>query len=111
MYLMFEKYLLSLCRFIIHFGTYLKVKIMLVVSTREFRQNQKNYLDQIDEGNQIVIQRGKNKCYKVSSVAEDDTLMSKEALLKKIDRAMQQYKDGNYKELTPEFRQQLFGDL
>jgi len=84
---------------------------MLVVSTREFRQNQKNYLDQIDEGNQIVIQRGKNKCYKVSSMAEDDTLMSEEALIKKIDRAMQQYEDGKCKELTPKFRQQLFGDL
>jgi hypothetical protein len=71
---------------------------MLVVSTREFRQNQKNYLDQIDEGVQILLQRGKDKCYKISSIKKDDTLMSKEELHAKIDRALEQYERGEYYE-------------
>jgi hypothetical protein len=58
---------------------------MLVISTREFRQNQKNYLDKIDAGIQVFIQRGKDKCYCVSPVREDDALMSKEKFLLKVD--------------------------
>jgi hypothetical protein len=42
-----------------------KFMIMLVVSTREFRDKQKSYLDKADEGIEILIQRGKNKSYKV----------------------------------------------
>jgi hypothetical protein len=34
---------------------------MLVVSTREFRDHQKSYLDQLDSGVEILLQRGKKK--------------------------------------------------
>lgn len=67
---------------------------MLVISSREFRDNQKSYLDKIDEGIEILIQRGKNKSYKITSVTEDDSLMSKEEFYAKLDRSIQQAKDG-----------------
>jgi hypothetical protein len=48
---------------------------MLVISTREFRDKQKYYLDKVDEGVIVIIQRGKNKSYKIVAVTEGDTLI------------------------------------
>jgi antitoxin (DNA-binding transcriptional repressor) of toxin-antitoxin stability system len=70
---------------------------MLVVSLREFRANQKSYLDKVDEGIDILIRREENKSYKIVPVPEDDTLMSKEDFFAKIDRAAQSIKEGKGK--------------
>ena len=67
---------------------------MLVVSSREFRDRQKSYLDKVDAGMEILIQRGLSKSYKVSAVKEDDTLMSKEVFFAKIDQAVKDIEDG-----------------
>jgi len=67
---------------------------MLVVSSREFREKQKSYLDKVDAGMELLIQRGKNKAYKVIAVSDDDTLMSKEDFFAKIDRAVKEIEDG-----------------
>jgi antitoxin (DNA-binding transcriptional repressor) of toxin-antitoxin stability system len=67
---------------------------MLIVSSREFRENQKSYLDKVDAGMEVFIQRGKNFSYKIVPVRDDDTLMSKEAFLAKIDHALQEAKEG-----------------
>jgi len=69
---------------------------MLVISTREFRANQKSYLDKIDKGIEILIHRAGNKSYKLVPVAEDETLMSKEDFFAKIDKSIQEIKDGNF---------------
>jgi antitoxin (DNA-binding transcriptional repressor) of toxin-antitoxin stability system len=82
---------------------------MLVVSTREFRQNQSSYLNRIDEGRDILLQRGKNKSYRITPVTEDDTLMSKEEFFAKIDRALESYKAGNYR--TVNTREELHAYL
>lgn len=75
-------------------STYLYV-VMLVVSSKEFRDNQKNYLDKIDEGIEILLHRGKNKAYRIIPVTEDDTLMSKEDFFAKIDKSIAEARDGN----------------
>jgi hypothetical protein len=67
---------------------------MLVISSREFRDKQKAYLDKVDEGIEILIQRGKYKSYKVIPVSEDDTLMSKKDFFAKLDHSLQQAKEG-----------------
>lgn len=48
---------------------------MLVISSREFREKQKHYLDRIDAGEEILLQRGKSKTYKISPVTEDDIVV------------------------------------
>jgi len=53
---------------------------MLVVSTKEFRQNQKSYLDQIDRGMDLLLQRGHNK-YKISPITDDEAVVNKEYIL------------------------------
>jgi antitoxin (DNA-binding transcriptional repressor) of toxin-antitoxin stability system len=54
---------------------------MLVISSREFRENQKSYLDKVDEGVEILIQRGKNKSYKIVPSTENDTIINKKYIL------------------------------
>lgn len=73
-----------------------KSGIMLVISSREFRANQKTYLDKIDEGTEILIQRGRHKSYKLVPVTENDTLMSKEEFIAKIDLSLQQIAEGKF---------------
>ena len=70
---------------------------MLVISSREFREKQKSYLDKVDAGIEILIQRGKRKAYKIIPVSDDDTLMSKEAFFANIDRAVKEIEDGKGK--------------
>jgi hypothetical protein len=67
---------------------------MLVVSTREFRDNQKSYLDKIDLGIEMLLQRGRTKAYKIIPVSDDDALISKEAFYAKLNQAEQSIKDG-----------------
>ena len=74
---------------------------MLVVSSREFRDRQKSYLDKIDAGIELLIQRGRSKAYKVTAVSEDDTLMSKEEFFAKIDRSLQEAKEGRTFAMLP----------
>ena len=49
---------------------------MLIISSREFRDNQAQYFDLVDKKEQIVIQRGKNKAYKLLPIAEDEYIIS-----------------------------------
>ena len=84
---------------------------MIIVSSREFRDKQKSYLDKVDEGVEILIRRGKNKSYKIVPVQEDDTLMSKEEFFAMVDRALEEAEQGKVTKLTPELRKELFGDL
>lgn len=68
---------------------------MVIVSSREFRDKQKSYLDKVDEGVEVLIQRGKNKSYRIVPVEKDDTLMSKEDFFAKIDKALEEAEQGN----------------
>ena len=68
---------------------------MLVVSSKEFRDNQKNYLDKIDEGIEILLHRGKTKAYRIIPVTADDTFTSKERFFAKADKSIAGTRDGN----------------
>ncbi len=74
---------------------------MLVVSSREFRDNQRSYLDKVDEGIKVLIQRGRDKTYELRAAKkrktvkkEDPYLIPYDEFVAKINRGMQQYKDG-----------------
>jgi hypothetical protein len=84
---------------------------MLVISSKEFRDNQRSYFDKADDGTEVIVQRGKNKAYRITPVHEDDSLMTKEEFFAKIDEAMREYERGECEELTPELRKELFGKL
>ena len=69
---------------------------MLVISSREFRQNQRIYFERVDKGEQIIVQRGKDKAYVLSPVSEDDVYFNSE-MLSRIKESMQQVKEGKTK--------------
>lgn len=66
---------------------------MITISSREFRSNQKDYLDKVAQGLEVLITR-KNESFKIVKVTEDDTLMSKEAFFAQIEKAIADVKEG-----------------
>jgi len=73
---------------------------MLVISSREFRNNPSQYFDLVDNRENIVIQRDKNKSYKIIPITKDDMLMSKEEYYSMLERGLQSIKEGRGKEYT-----------
>ena len=67
---------------------------MLVISTREFREKQGKYLGLVSNGEDVVLKSRKAGSFKIVPIKRDDTLMSKEAFYAKLDRSIQQIKDG-----------------
>ena len=47
---------------------------MVIVTSREFRDNQKKYFDMVDNNEQIIVKR-KNRAYKLVPVSDDDMLV------------------------------------
>ncbi len=61
---------------------------MLVVSSREFREKQAEYMmDRADNGEQIIVQRGKNKAYALTPVTDDDLYFNTK-MLTRIKQSM-----------------------
>lgn len=72
---------------------------MLVISSREFRQNQRLYFEKADKGEQIIVQRGANKSYTLTPINEDDVYFNAE-MVKKIELSAEQAKNGEVKRMT-----------
>ena len=66
---------------------------MLVISSREFRQNQRMYFDKVDQGEQIIVQRGKDKSYALTPVNDDD-LYFNAAMVNRIKESIKQAENG-----------------
>ncbi|RGV37023.1 prevent-host-death protein [Bacteroides clarus] len=67
---------------------------MLVISSREFRENQKKYFDSVDGGEQVIVQRGKDRSYKLVPVTSEDACMTQEEFYAKVNRSLQQVREG-----------------
>lgn len=48
---------------------------MRIVTSREFRDNQKKYFDLVDKKEQVIVKRSKNRAYKLIPVTDDDMLI------------------------------------
>jgi len=72
---------------------------MIVISSREFRDHQKKYFDLIDDNEQVIVQRGKNKSYKLVPIMQDESLMTEDQFYAKIDRALKQAEEGKVLEI------------
>ncbi len=62
---------------------------MLIVSSGEFRANQKAYLDKVDDGQEVLIQRGKDKSYRIVPVMGTDTVLRAEDFAKEPDEDLE----------------------
>lgn len=72
---------------------------MLVISSREFRQNQKMYFEKADQGEQIIVQRGKDKSYALTPVKEDDLYFNAE-MVKRIKESISQVESGKTRKVN-----------
>jgi len=72
---------------------------MLVISSREFRQNQKIYFERADKGEQIIVQRGKDKAYALTPVSESDIYFNAE-MVERIKESMKQAEEGKVKRIS-----------
>ncbi|MBB6324571.1 hypothetical protein FHS59_000186 [Algoriphagus iocasae] len=82
---------------------------MVVVSTREFRQNLKKYLDLIDKNERVIIQRGKDKIYELSNNVKNDRFFDDPAIQERISKSIQSYNEGKTVKLTDDQLKELLG--
>lgn len=66
---------------------------VLQITSRQFREKQKSFFDLADSGEKIVIKRGKRQAYVLTPIDDDDLYFSSE-MLHKINRSIQQAKNG-----------------
>ncbi len=67
---------------------------MVVISSREFRDNQKKYFDLVDQDEQVIVQRGKNKSYIFSPITEIDRMSTNPELIAKVLKAEKEFAEG-----------------
>ncbi len=86
-----------------------KYNNMLVISSREFRQNQRKYLDKVDNGEQIIVLRGKDKSYTLTPIKEQDKYFTT-AMVTRIKESIAEAERGEVKRIsTPEEINELLG--
>ena len=93
-----SKIFVEFCTFVPHWYT-LKSNDMLIISSREFRQNQRKYFEKADKGEQIIVQRGKDKAYALTPVSDDDMYFNAE-MVEKIKQSIEEAKQGKVQRIT-----------
>jgi len=56
-------------------------------------------MDMADNGEQIIVQRGKNKAYSITPITNDDIYFSKE-MVEKLEKSLSQAKNGEVTKVT-----------
>ena len=64
---------------------------MKIVNSREFRDHQKKYFDLVDQNEQIIVQRGKDKAYVIVSLNDADRLSVNDTLIQTVREAESEY--------------------
>lgn len=72
---------------------------IIEVSSREFREKQKAYLDLVDKGAQVILKRGKKQAYMLTPISEDDLYLTPN-VKKRLDKSIQQMKEGKVVKLN-----------
>lgn len=75
---------------------------MLVISSREFREKQKMYLDLVDQNEQVIVQRGKNKAYTLTPISDTGRFFADTEVKVRIMHSLEQAKQGNLTTLPKE---------
>jgi len=72
---------------------------MVVVSSREFRANQKKYFD-LAKNNDVVITSRKHGNYRLVPMSESDMIINEELLKAKIKRGIAEYEQGKAESIS-----------
>ena len=82
---------------------------MLIISSREFREKQKRYLDLVDQNEQVIVQRGKNKAYIVTPITETDRFFAEPDVKIRLKHSIAQAKKGKVTSVKKEDIDKLLG--
>jgi len=74
---------------------------VLEITSRQFRDKQKDIFDLADKGEKVVIRRGRKQAYTLTPVNSDDLDLTPK-MLEKIERGLQNIRDGKTKRYTME---------
>jgi len=82
---------------------------MLVISSREFRENQKKYFDLIDSNEQVIVQRGKNKAYVLKPVTDSDVYFAEPEIKLRLEKSIAEAEMGELISVNKEDIKTLLG--
>ncbi len=67
---------------------------MEIISSRKFRDNQGKYFEMVRNGVDVIVKSRNRGSFKIVPISDDDTLMSKEDFFAKLDKSLEQIKQG-----------------
>jgi antitoxin YefM len=82
---------------------------MLIISSREFREKQKMYLDLVDQKEQVILHRGKNRAYTLTPITNTDRFYSDPDVKARILHSLEHAEKGNLTTLPKEDINGLLG--
>jgi antitoxin YefM len=82
---------------------------MYIISSREFREKQKMYLDLVDQNEQVIVQRGRNKAYRLTAITDLDRFVEEPAIKNRLAQSISQADNGETKLLKKEDINGLLG--
>ena len=82
---------------------------MLVISSKEFRDNQKKYFDLVDQNHQVIVQRGKDKSYVLIPISDEDRFFLDPKVIAELNEGIEDYKSGRVVKVAKEELDQLLG--
>lgn len=82
---------------------------MLVVTSREFRDNQAKYMDLVDKNEQVIVQRGKDKAYSLVPISDTDRYFMDPEVRKDLDEGIAQYKAGQVTRVNKDDLDRILG--
>jgi hypothetical protein len=74
---------------------------VIQISSREFRTRQEDYFDLADGGARVILRRGRKQAYILAPVDDADLFLSP-GLKARIDRGLQEIKEGKGREYSLE---------
>ncbi|MGY6520741.1 MAG: type II toxin-antitoxin system Phd/YefM family antitoxin [Mongoliitalea sp.] len=80
---------------------------MIVISSREFRENQKKYFDLVDQNERVVIKR-RNKSYELTSEVKNDRFFENPEILDRIEKSLRSLEEGRGIRLSEDEQRKLF---
>jgi len=75
---------------------------MLIISSREFREKQKMYLDLVDKNEQVIVQRGKKKAYALTLITDTDRYFADPKVKARLAHSIAQAERGELTTLKKE---------
>jgi antitoxin YefM len=82
---------------------------MLVISSKEFRDNQKKYFDLVDQNQQVIVQRGKDKAYALVPINDEDRFFLDPKVIEDVLEGIEDYKAGRVIKVKEADLDQLLG--